>query len=212
MGVEGAKPLALSALLPGPREAGYGNGVMHTGVLHTPDLTAQGKTLGYLAMPFSTDRSPYYQVQVPWCRLRHGSGARVLLLAGNHGDEYEGELTLARLMRRLRPEQVQGEITILPLANVPAVMAARRRSPLDAGNLNRAFPGDPAGPPTLRLADYLEHTLFPYRQRRIRPACRRRVAGAPALCADRAPWSAGAVRPRPRSDAGAGVAVRLRGG
>ena len=133
---------------------------MHTGVLHPPDLTAQGKTLGYLAMPFSIDRSPYYQVQVPWCRLCHGSGARVLLMAGNHGDEYEGELTLARLMRRLRPEQVRGEVTILPMANVPAVMAARRRSPLDNGNLNRAFPGDPAGSPTPRLADYLERTLF----------------------------------------------------
>ena len=48
MGVEGAKPLALA------REAGYGNGVMHTGVLHPPDLTAPGKTLGCLAMPFST--------------------------------------------------------------------------------------------------------------------------------------------------------------
>ena len=56
---------------------------------------------------------------------------------------------------------MRGEITILPMANVPAVMAARRRSPLDNGNLNRAFPGSPGGTPTERLAHFLEHELFP---------------------------------------------------
>ncbi|WZB64340.1 succinylglutamate desuccinylase/aspartoacylase family protein [Achromobacter xylosoxidans] len=40
-------------------------------------------------------------------------------------------------------------------------MAARRRSPLDNGNLNRAFPGSPGGTPTERLAHFLEHELFP---------------------------------------------------
>ena len=68
-------------------------------------------------------------------------------MAGNHGDEYEGEIALGRLIRRLDPARVRGEITILPMANVPAVMAARRRSPLDNGNLNRAFPGSPGGTP-----------------------------------------------------------------
>ena len=81
-------------------------------------------------------------------------------MAGNHGDEYEGEIALGRLIRRLDPARVR-EITILPMANVPAVMAARRRSPLDNGNLNRAFPGSPGGTPTERLAHFLEHELFP---------------------------------------------------
>jgi uncharacterized protein len=40
-------------------------------------------------------------------------------------------------------------------------MAARRCSPLDGGNLNRAFPGDPEGMPTQRLAHFLETELFP---------------------------------------------------
>ena len=80
-------------------------------------------------------------------------------MAGNHGDEYEGEIALGRLIRRLDPARVRG--TILPMANVPAVMAARRRSPLDNGNLNRAFPGSPGGTPTERLAHFLEHELFP---------------------------------------------------
>ncbi len=63
-------------------------------------------------------------------------------------------------MRRLDGKAIKGTVTILPLANVPAVMAARRCSPFDGGNLNRAFPGDPSGAPTRRLAHFLEHELF----------------------------------------------------
>jgi predicted deacylase len=56
---------------------------------------------------------------------------------------------------------MEGRVTILPLANAPAVMAARRCSPLDGGNLNRAFSGAPNGAPTPRLAHFLETYLFP---------------------------------------------------
>ncbi len=134
---------------------------MHTGLFHEIDFDAEGRQYGHLGIPFSVDRSPYYQIKIPICRLRNGAGPRLLLMAGNHGDEYEGEITLSRLIRRLDPKAIRGEITILPYANHPAVMAARRRSPLDEGNLNRAFPGDPAGTPTFRLAHFLEHELFP---------------------------------------------------
>lgn len=134
---------------------------MHTGLFHELDFAANGKSVGFLSIPFSVDRSPYFQVKVPICRLRNGEGPRVLLMAGNHGDEYEGEIALSRLIRRLSPEMMRGEITILPFANAPAVFAARRRSPLDEGNLNRAFPGDAGGGPTRRIAHFLEAELFP---------------------------------------------------
>ncbi|MBR1268284.1 succinylglutamate desuccinylase/aspartoacylase family protein [Bradyrhizobium sp. AUGA SZCCT0222] len=134
---------------------------MHTGLFHEIDFDADHKWSGHLSIPFSIDRSPYFQVKIPIFRIRNGAGPRVLLMAGNHGDEYEGEITLARLFRRLDPANMKGEVTILPFANLPAVMAARRRSPLDEGNLNRAFPGDSSGTPTFRLAHFLEHELFP---------------------------------------------------
>lgn len=134
---------------------------MHTGIFHELDLDADGKTSGYLSIPFSIDRSPYFQVKVPVIRIRNGDGPSLLLMAGNHGDEYEGEICLARLSRLLSPENMRGAVTIIPFANAPAVMAARRRSPLDEGNLNRAFPGDAQGTPTQRIAHFLEHELFP---------------------------------------------------
>lgn len=134
---------------------------MHTGLVHQLDFDRQGKTIDFLSIPFSIDRSPYFQVKVPICLVRNGGGPSVLVMAGNHGDEYEGELSLAKLIRRLEPEQIRGRVTILPMANASAVMAAKRCSPLDGGNLNRAFPGNPAGTPTARLAHFLEHELFP---------------------------------------------------
>lgn len=136
---------------------------MHSGLVHDLDfdLGRAGKRLAWLGIPFSVDRSPYFQVKVPVAVLRNGEGPAALLMAGNHGDEYEGELSLARLFRRLDPAMLQGSVTIMPLANAPAVLAAKRCSPLDGGNLNRAFPGDPSGPPTRRLAHFLETELFP---------------------------------------------------
>ncbi|MBD8653783.1 succinylglutamate desuccinylase/aspartoacylase family protein [Rhizobium sp. CFBP 13726] len=135
---------------------------MHSGLVNPIDLAKEGRQAGFLAIPFSIDRSPYYQIRIPVLRLKNGEGPSILLMAGNHGDEYEGELQLARLMRRLEPSKIRGAMTILPIANVPAVMAAKRCSPFDGGNLNRAFPGDPSGTPTARLAHFLETQLFPF--------------------------------------------------
>ncbi len=134
---------------------------MHSEITNPIDYAQDGRQTGHVAIPFSIDRSPYYQIRVPILRLKNGEGPSVLLMAGNHGDEYEGELHLGRLMRLLDVSKLRGAVTILPMANLPAVMAAKRSSPLDGGNLNRAFPGDPAGTPTARLAHFLEAQLFP---------------------------------------------------
>lgn len=134
---------------------------MHSGLVNPIDFAQDGRQYGYLAIPYSVDRSPYYQIRIPILHLGNGAGPRLLLMAGNHGDEYEGELQLGRLMRLLDASKIHGSVTILPMANLPAVMAAKRCSPFDGGNLNRAFPGDPKGTPTARLAHFLEHVLFP---------------------------------------------------
>ncbi|MFT3974052.1 MAG: succinylglutamate desuccinylase/aspartoacylase family protein [Amaricoccus sp.] len=133
---------------------------MHSGITNPIDFTREGRQGGHITIPYSVDRSPYYQIRIPVLRLKNGDGPGLLLMAGNHGDEYEGELLLGRLMRALDASKLRGAVTILPLANLPAVMAARRCSPFDGGNLNRAFPGDPAGTPTARLAHFLEAELF----------------------------------------------------
>jgi predicted deacylase len=125
------------------------------------DFDADGKQCGFLRLPLSTNESAYGWIPIPIVCLRRGDGPTALLVAGNHGDEYEGQVTLMKLCRRLDPQDIRGRIIVLPAANLPAVMAGRRVSPVDDGNLNRAFPGNPDGPPTAMIAHYIEAVLLP---------------------------------------------------
>ncbi|WP_323119767.1 succinylglutamate desuccinylase/aspartoacylase family protein [Burkholderia alba] len=124
------------------------------------DFDADGKHVGYLRLPHSVHRSAYGWIPVPVASIRRGNGPVVLVMAGNHGDEYEGQIIVSQLIRELEADQIDGQLILLPMANFPAADAGLRVSPLDGGNLNRSFPGDPAGTPTAMIADYIEHTLL----------------------------------------------------
>jgi predicted deacylase len=120
-----------------------------------------GKQIGWLYLPHSVTRSAYGNLSFPIAVIKNGVGPTVLLMAGVHGDEYEGQIALCKLIRSLDPEQVRGRLIILPAANLPAAMAGARVSPIDQWNLNRAFPGDPNGSPTLAIAHYIDSVLYP---------------------------------------------------
>lgn len=124
------------------------------------DLNREGMQHGYLRLPHSVHRSAYGWIPIPIASIRNGDGPTILIMAGNHGDEYEGQIIVSRLIRELQPEQVRGQLILLPMANYPAAAAGNRVSPLDDGNLNRSFPGDPGGTPTQIIADYIENTLM----------------------------------------------------
>lgn len=128
------------------------------------DLDRDGRQIGHLRLPHSSNRSAYGWIGIPIAVIRNGKGPTVYLGAGNHGDEYEGQVTLVRLIRELDPAQVQGRLIILPAQNLPAAMAHSRCSPIDNGNLNRSFPGvanAPDNQPTLAIAHYIEEVLLP---------------------------------------------------
>ncbi|MEX3845408.1 MULTISPECIES: succinylglutamate desuccinylase/aspartoacylase family protein [Paraburkholderia] len=124
------------------------------------DLEAQGLHVGYLRLPHSVHRSAYGWIPIPIGSVRNGEGPVVLLMAGNHGDEYEGQVLVSQLLREIDPQWVHGQLIFLPMANFPAAEAGTRTSPLDGGNLNRTFPGNPLGTPTEMIADYIENTLL----------------------------------------------------
>ncbi|HSV82776.1 MAG TPA: succinylglutamate desuccinylase/aspartoacylase family protein [Ramlibacter sp.] len=123
-------------------------------------LDRDGKHAGHARLPHSVHRSAYGWLPMPLVSIRNGEGPKVLLMAGVHGDEYEGQVTLARLARMLEPEDIRGQVVILPMANYPAAKAGSRVSPLDEGNLNRMFPGDPLGSPSQMIAHFIETELF----------------------------------------------------
>ena len=136
---------------------------METGTRIWTDVDYQqdGKQVGALNLPYSVTRSAYGVLAIPVAVVRNGPGPTLLLCAGNHGDEYEGQIALAKLIRTLDPAAITGRVIILPAINLPAAMAGTRVSPLDGANLNRSFPGNPAGTPTQQIAHYLDSVLFP---------------------------------------------------
>lgn len=123
------------------------------------DFEKDGKQVGYLHLPHSVTRSAYGTIAIPCVVIRNGSGPSTLLMAGNHGDEYEGQVALTRLIREIGADDIKGRIIIVPAINLPAAMAGTRVSPIDDRNLNRCFPGNPDGTPTEQIAYYIESVL-----------------------------------------------------
>jgi uncharacterized protein len=116
--------------------------------------------MGCIYVSFSSHESAYGRLPIPIYSLKGGSGPTVLLMAGNHGDEYEGQLALMRWLGEVNPSRIAGQVIVLPHANFPAAAAGRRTSPIDQGNLNRSFGGDPDESITQKLAHFIEHELI----------------------------------------------------
>jgi predicted deacylase len=125
------------------------------------DFDRNGKQISVLRLPHSRHESAWGIIPIPIAVVRNGAGPTVLLTAGIHGDEYEGQVTLSNLIRTLEPHHVRGRVIILPAVNYPAAMAGCRVSPIDDYNLNRVFPGDPEGTPTQQIAHYVSSVLLP---------------------------------------------------
>src|SRR5260221_6908408 len=69
-----------------------------------------------------------------------------------HGNEPTGTEIILDLFRTLMPMRLKGRLLLLPVSNPRAYAVNRRCTPLDDLNLNREFPGDPAGTYTQQLA------------------------------------------------------------
>ncbi|WP_284455678.1 N(2)-acetyl-L-2,4-diaminobutanoate deacetylase DoeB [Alloalcanivorax xenomutans] len=127
----------------------------------TVDYHRDGVQHGFLKLPHSHDDSAWGSLMIPIAVVRNSAGPTVLLTGGNHGDEYEGITALIKLANRLRARDIAGRVIIVPMMNHPAALNGTRTSPIDKGNLNRAFPGDPCGTLTERIADYFTRYLVP---------------------------------------------------
>ncbi len=86
-----------------------------------------------------------------------GDGPTLSVIAGVHGCEYAAMAGVRRWVTGLAAQELTGRIRVIPVLNVTAFAA---RSPFvvpeDGKNLNRCFPGDPAG----TLADRLAYDTF----------------------------------------------------
>src|SRR5690242_1102898 len=100
---------------------------------------------------------------IVWQRVSVGAGAAVgavelavgsvgrgkpvgLITAGVHGDEGPwGSWAIHKLLEQTSPDDLQGTLRVVPVANPLAMEADARNAPLDMLDLNRVFPGNMEG-------------------------------------------------------------------
>lgn len=85
----------------------------------------------------------------------------VAIFGGTHGNEWEGQIAVKRLCRDLAAADVSGLVVLIPQLSESACNANQRISPLDNVNMNRAFPGDPKGTLSARIAHFVKTIIFP---------------------------------------------------
>ena len=130
-------------------------------IVSTVNFDAEGLHHGHLILPWSRDESAWGTMRIPVACVKGGEGPTALVTGGNHGDEYEGPLAILNWLHDIDLASVRGRVIAVPFMNYPAVRAGKRTSPLDGGNMNRIFPGQPDGTVTQKIADYFQNVLLP---------------------------------------------------
>ncbi len=127
----------------------------------TVDFDKPGRQVGFVMIPHSPHDDAWGVTRVPVAVIANGKGPTVIIEGGNHGDEYEGPITICELIRDLDPGEVQGRLVLMPANNVHAAMAGKRTSPVDGLNFNRTFPGDPRGTITQQISAFVNDHVLP---------------------------------------------------
>ena len=86
----------------------------------------------------------------------------VAVFGGTHGNEYEGQIAVKRLCRDLDPDEMSGRVILMPQLSERACVSHTRESPEDHVNMNRAFPGNPRGTLSYRIAHFVKACVFPH--------------------------------------------------
>ncbi|MAC65011.1 MAG: succinylglutamate desuccinylase [Flavobacteriaceae bacterium] len=94
----------------------------------------------------------------------HGKkkGSVLGIVAGVHGLEYAPILAAQEFSKEIDPNQLEGTIILVHMANVPAFLKRSLRvNPMDDKNLNRVFPGSESGSITERIAWTFTSKIIP---------------------------------------------------
>jgi predicted deacylase len=94
-------------------------------------------------------------VEIPVLAIRgERAGPVVCMTAGVHGDELNGIEIVRQIFEHVSPKQVSGMLLGVPVANLHGFRRGSRYLP-DRRDLNRYFPGHPAGSSAARIASAL---------------------------------------------------------
>ncbi|MCG9129345.1 succinylglutamate desuccinylase/aspartoacylase family protein [Candidatus Poribacteria bacterium] len=83
-------------------------------------------------------------------------GKTLYLQAISDGNELNGIAVIHEILSKINPEQLCGQLIVVPILNIHAFHAKQAYSPVDNLKMNRCFPGRPDGTSSYRIA----HKLF----------------------------------------------------
>ncbi len=108
------------------------------------------KAVGRLPVGEARDGS---EVALPVCVVNGARDGKTLYVqAVSDGDELNGLGVVRRLVPRLDPAQLAGEVLVVGIVNWYGFQIAQHRNPIDDTKLNRAYPGDENGTASERIA------------------------------------------------------------
>jgi len=87
-------------------------------------------------------------------------GPTLVVIAGVHGDEYEGPEAIPHVFQQVEPETLSGTLLMMPVCNMPAYEAGTRSSPIDGLNLARVLPGNVEGSITQVIGYWVTEKLM----------------------------------------------------
>jgi len=83
------------------------------------------------------------------------------IVAGIHGYEYPPIIAVQELLKEINPENINGSLIIIPIANVESFQKRTPFvNPLDQKNLNTAFPGSSNGTQTDQIAHLITNEII----------------------------------------------------
>lgn len=127
----------------------------------TVDLDLPGKQHGHLTLSATDPSRAPHVVRIPVCIIKGNlDGPVITIMAGLHGDECEGSVTVHKLARTLSADNIRGCLILLPAVNIGGLIQATRINPLDGHNVDYAFPGSATGSPSERLAYEITHRFI----------------------------------------------------
>lgn len=98
-----------------------------------------------------------------WLFCGREAGKTLVVTAGVHGCEYVGIEAVKRLNDRIDPNNLHGNVIILPMVNPEGFLQGRKQiMPEDEKNLNREFPGKWDGSYSSQMAYAIEKYVYPY--------------------------------------------------
>jgi len=87
-------------------------------------------------------------------------GPTLLLIAGEHGNEYENIVALQETLQALNPASLKGRVVGVHCSSLDSYLSRTRVAEADGQNLARCYPGNPDGSLTERVAYTLQNDFI----------------------------------------------------